>query len=161
MTFTIRAATAADTRELVALRRVMFEGMGHTDVDALDRMCAASERYFAEHLPTGAFRAWVAEVGGRSVGSIGLVIHSVPPSPRRLESREAYIMNLVTLPGFRGRGIASALLERVLETARLEGVPIASLHATAAGRGIYERAGFRIGEALPEMKRSLAPDPTP
>ena len=155
MSWVVRPATVADVRDLVALRRAMFEAMGHTDEGALERMCGASTEYFERNLPTGAFRVWVAEVEGRPVASIGLVIHSVPPSPNRPQGKEAYIMNLVTLPQHRRQGIAAALLDRVLETAKAEGVPIASLHATKAGRAIYERAGFRADEDLPEMRLSL------
>jgi GNAT superfamily N-acetyltransferase len=158
--YVIREAATADIRDLVALRRAMFEAMGYDDAVVLDRMCDASASYFAERLPTGAFRAWVAEVDGRPIASIGLVTHSVPPSPRRLVGKEAYIMNLVTLPGFRRQGIAAALLDQVLTVARSEGIPVASLHATAAGRGIYEQAGFRSDGVLPEMRRTLGDETT-
>ena len=155
MNWTIRPATDDDARALDALRRAMFEGMGHADAGALDGMCRASAEYFERNLPTGAFRAWVAEVDGRTVAAIGLVIHSVPPLPNRPQGKEAYIMNLVTLPPYRRRGIAAALLDRVMEVAREEGVPTASLHAAAAGRAIYERAGFTVDEDLPEMRARL------
>lgn len=155
MNWTIRATTVDDIPDLVTLRRAMFEAMGHDDSETLDRMCEASVRYFRQHVPTGAFRAWVAEADGRLVASIGLVIHSVPPSPGRSQGKEAYIMNLVTLPAYRRRGIAGALLDRVVEAARTEGIPLASLHATRIGRGIYDRAGFEIDEDLPEMRLRL------
>ena len=82
---------------------------------------------------------------------IGLVIHSVPPLPERPQGKEAYIMNLVTLPAYRRRGIAGTLLDQVVDVARAEGTPLASLHTTQVGRDIYERAGFEIDETLPEM----------
>jgi len=34
------------------------------------------------------------------------------------------------------------LLQTVLDTLRAEGIPVASLHATSEGQGIYEAAGF-------------------
>ncbi|MFC2078019.1 GNAT family N-acetyltransferase [Candidatus Bipolaricaulota bacterium] len=187
MSWTIRTATADEIPELVALRREMFEAMGFDEAAALDRTCIAAHAYFAEHMPTGAFRVWVAvssgadaddtgreagsgETGtccgrditpskpdeGELIGSIGLVVHSVPPSPRNLVGRVGYIMNLVTLPAHRRKGIAGALLDHVLGVVRSEGIPVASLHATRIGRGIYERAGFAIDEELPEMRRTLS-----
>ena len=160
MRFAIRPATVDDIPELAALRRVLFEAMGHTNAEALDRMCEASERYFAEHIPTGAFRVWVAEVSGEPIASIGLVVHSVPPSPQNLAGKEAYIMNLVTLPEHRRCGIARGLLDCVLDVCRREEIPIASLHATSDGHGIYERAGFTIDTVLPEMRRPMAESAT-
>ena len=38
---------------------------------------------------------------------------------------------------------------------RAEGIPVASLHATGAGRGIYARAGFALDPDLPELRLSL------
>ena len=64
-------------------------------------------------------------------------------------------MNLVTRPAYRRRGIAGALLDQVVDVARAEGIPLASLHATQVDRGIYEWAGFAIDEELPEMRRML------
>jgi len=186
LSWTIREATVDDISELVALRREMFEAMGFDDAVTLDRACVAARAYFAEHMSTGAFRVWVAvssgadgddtgreagsgETGtccgrdvtpgksdGELIASIGLVVHSVPPSPCNLVGRVGYIMNLVTLPAHRRNGIAAALLDRVLDVVRSEGIPIASLHATRIGRGIYEQAGFDVDEELPEMRLTLS-----
>jgi ribosomal protein S18 acetylase RimI-like enzyme len=156
----------------VTLRRAMFEGMGYDDDPALDRTCDAARAYFAEHMPTGAFRVWVAVSSGAStegeagsgaagtceedlIASIGLVIHSTPPSPHNLAGRVGYIMNLVTLPAWRRRGIARALLAHVLDVLRAEGVPVASLHASDEGRSLYEDIGFRVRDAVPEMQLPL------
>jgi len=133
----------------------MFEAMGYDDAQELEKMCRASDAYFREHIPTGTFRAWLAEDDGQAVASIGLVIHSIPPAPRRLGSDEAYIMSLVTLPSHRRRGIAAALLEHVMGTVQAEGASVASLHATKAGRRIYERAGFTADADEPEMRLLL------
>ena len=110
---------------------------------------------FEDRIPQGFFRAWVAEDEGAPIGAIGLEIHRVPPSPNGLEGTEAYIMNLVTLPSYRRRGAATALLERVLETVDVDGIPLASLHATRDGRGVYRRAGFAVDDALPEMRWAI------
>jgi len=165
----------------------MFEAMGFDNAAALDRTCVAAHAYFAEHMPTRAFRVWVAVSsaaadddtgreagsgetgtccgrditpskpdGGELIASVGLVVHSVPPSPRNLVGQVGYIMNLVTLPAHRRQGIAAALLDRVLDVVRLEGIPVASLHATRIGRGIYEQAGFDVDEELPEMRLTLS-----
>jgi ribosomal protein S18 acetylase RimI-like enzyme len=92
---------------------------------------------------------------GEPVASIGLVVHSVPPSPFNRVGREGYIMNLVTLPPLRRRGIARALLSHVIEVLRAEGVPVVSLHASSHGRGLYEDLGFELRDAVPEMTLRL------
>jgi len=150
----IRPAGVPDIVALVALRRFMFEAMGHQDQAALDRMAEASTRYMEQALPAGDFRAWVAEAGpeGPVIAGGGLVIHCMPPTMRNLAGRAGYIMNLVTLPAWQRRGIATAILRTILDALRAEGVPAASLHASAAGRPLYEREGF---EASKEMRLML------
>jgi ribosomal protein S18 acetylase RimI-like enzyme len=92
---------------------------------------------------------------GEPIASIGLVVHSVPPSPFNRVGREGYIMNLVTLPAWRRRGIARALLSHVIEVLRAEAVPVVSLHATSDGRELYEELGFVLKGEIPEMRLSL------
>ena len=165
----------------------MLEDVGFDDSAELGRTDAVTRSYFAEHMPTGAFRVWVAVVDEAAqrgivdvadsadehsgissrraddkrrampIASIGLVIHSVPPSPRNLVGKVGYIMNLVTLPQWRRRGIARALLEHVLGVLREEGIPVASLHAAADGRTLYEDLGFEVRDTLPEMRLRLHP----
>ncbi|MBE0635275.1 GNAT family N-acetyltransferase [Candidatus Bipolaricaulota bacterium] len=154
--YMIRPATIADIDALIGLRVAMFEAMG-TPTDVLSRAVDPMRDYFEQHLPTGAFRVWIAVHQARPIASIGLVIHSVPPSPRNTVGKEAYIMNLVTLPEHRHRGIAKRLLLHVLDVARSEGAPKASLHASAAGRPVYERLGFAVSDETPEMWLSLQP----
>ncbi len=148
--YCIREATAKDVPELVMLRREMFEAMGFSDSSILDQVSEASTRYFKRTVPSGHFRAWVAEADGMVVASIGLVIHDIPPTPHNLLGKEGYVMNLVTRPPWRRRGIGTALLQTVLDTLQVEGIPLASLHATPDGQGIYEEAGF---EPSNEMRR--------
>jgi ribosomal protein S18 acetylase RimI-like enzyme len=92
---------------------------------------------------------------GELIASIGLVVHSVPPSPFNRVGKEGYIMNLVTLPPWRRRGIARALLSHVLDVLRSEGVPVATLHASRDGWNLYEELGFAVKDELPEMRIHL------
>ncbi|MFC2079228.1 GNAT family N-acetyltransferase [Candidatus Bipolaricaulota bacterium] len=150
----IRPASIADLESLVALRVTMFEAMGYESqalVQSIDSMCD----YFEKHLPSGAFRVWVAEHKGTPIASIGLVIHSIPPSPHNAVGKEAYLMNLVTLPEYRRQGIAKRLLRHVVDIVRSEGIQTVSLHASSEGRRLYEELGFVLREDVPEMVLKL------
>ena len=148
--YLIRSASINEIERLVELRLAMFEAMG-VDEQALDHIEVSMRDYFLQHLPTRAFRVWVADVEGLPIASIGLVIHSVPPSPHNATGKEAYIMNLVTLPEYRRQGIAKSLLLHVVDIVRSEGIPKLSLHASPAGWRLYEGVGFMVSEELPEM----------
>ena len=151
--WTIRPGTLDELNNLIALRRSLFEAMGYENPEVLAQTDEACRSYFTRQMPSGNFRVWVAESEDRLVASIGLVVHSVPPSPGNLSGKVGYIMNLVTTPAFRRRGIARALIEHALSVLSEEGVPIATLHATADGRPLYERLGFTADTHLPEMRR--------
>ena len=159
--WTIRQATVDEIERLVNLRMAMFDAMGLLDEGNRERIRVDCMAYFEATLPTEVFRVWIAVAldadksgikrDGELVGSIGLVVHSIPPGPSNRVGKEGYIMNLVTLPAWRRRGIARALLEHVLDVLRSEGVPAASLHASRDGRNLYENLGFKTREELPEM----------
>ena len=148
----IRPATASDIPALVALRRAMFEDMGHRDAAALDAMACASTSYFLRTLPAGEFLAWLAEADGEVIASGGCTIHSSPPGVANLAGREGYIMSMYTRPEWRGRGIATAILQAILDHLRVHGICMATLRASPAGRPIYEHLGFA---ASPEMRLTL------
>lgn len=62
----------------------------------------------------------------------------------------AWIGMVIVDPGYRRRGIGTALVERTL--ARLEGCASVMLDATAAGRPVYERLGFRPCGAVTRLQ---------
>lgn len=150
----IRPATPADVGELVRLRLAMQRELGDVPEGAeLTPQADALRRYFEETLPGGAFRAWVAQAGAQLVACSGLVLFRRPPSRRNLAGWEGYLMNMYTEPAWRGRGLATALLRECAAYAESQ-TPARRirLHATAAGRPVYERAGFTLADAgMPEM----------
>jgi GNAT superfamily N-acetyltransferase len=139
----VRTATAADIPVLVSYRRSMFESMGISDAAALTLMCDAMSRYLNQAIPAGEYLGWVAEADGAVVASGGLVIHRLPPSPRNMDGREGYIMNIYTVPAWRRKGAATAIVKTILDYLRALGVPVATLHATQDGRLVYEQFGFQ------------------
>lgn len=130
----------------------MFEEMREGDAAALDVMSEGSRVYLEQHLPTGEFVGWVAEVGGVAVATGGIVVRRLPPSVRNTSGLQGYILNICTLPEWRRRGIATAIVEAILEFLREQKVGQAVLHASEEGRRVYSRLGF---ESHPEMRLFL------
>lgn len=95
--------------------------------------------------------AWLAECDGEIIGTSGLVFFQRPPSFNNITGCDAYIMNMYTLPAWRGRGVASTLLARVLEYVKTTGSRHVFLHATPQGRPIYLRAGFQESSEVMEL----------
>jgi GNAT superfamily N-acetyltransferase len=136
-----RLATAADVDSLVE-RRASFlaelTGCDPGDPVLLDAMSL----YFSEKLATQEFTAYVAAVNGCIIATSGMIVRQNPPSAKNLEGREAFVLNVFTVPGWRGRGIATALLERTIAAARQARCGRIVLHAAERAVAIYARAGF-------------------
>ena len=139
----IRKATVSDIPDLVKLRRLMFESMGHDNHELLDAGDLAVETFFQEFIPVNKFQGWVAvNSHGDIVSNIGLIIDHHPPSPRNLSGKIAYLMNLCTLSNYRRQGIARKLLDEALTTIKQMGIKKVTLHATELGKGLYTQLGF-------------------
>jgi GNAT superfamily N-acetyltransferase len=143
---TMRRATADDADEMARLRRDMQAELLTTG-DRTLALDAASPRqnrdYFREKLPTGEFVAFLAETGGVIVGTGGIVVYRAPPTQGNPTGIEGYVMNMYTVPSYRGRGIATRLLDHLVEHVRDLGGRRAWLRASDSGRPVYHRYGFR------------------
>lgn len=145
----IRKATTSDIPVLVKFRRAMFESMGHTDVNKLDKGDSAAEKYFNRSIPDKTFFGWVAvDKTGLVISCIGVVIDQHPPGPHNLSGKIAYVMNLYTLPEYRRRGIAKSLMEEVINWVKENKITRISLHASEMGRNLYNTLGFTTTNAL-------------
>jgi len=68
--------------------------------------------------------------------------HAVACGTAYLTGPTAGLYNIATLEDARGRGIGYAVTTDLMQRARHAGAEHAILHATEAGRPVYERAGF-------------------
>ena len=140
---TIRQATVDDIADLVRLRRVMFESMGVDDPVQLEAADRAAAAYFSDAIPRREFHGWLAATpAGEAVGSGGAVTDRHPPGPSNLSGRTGYVMNVVTVPAYRRRGIARRVMQAILRWLKEQGIQHVTLHATEAGRPLYRELGF-------------------
>jgi GNAT superfamily N-acetyltransferase len=134
----IRLMTPADL--LMGLRLGHQAGWNQTDADW---------RRFLDLQPDGCF---VAEWDGVPAGTTTTSIFGPV----------AWIAMVLVDEVLRGRGIATALLDRALEFLDRRGVPSIRLDATPLGRPLYERLGFaeqfRLARYEGTLPATLAPD---
>jgi GNAT superfamily N-acetyltransferase len=143
--FQIRVATRSDLETLLEFRMSMIgdifaagEGKPPWDPSAVRQ---ANERWLEEHMD-GDFVAWLAEIDDLPVGTAAILWYPHPPGPRSLIGLEAYVLNVYTKPKFRRRGVARALIARVIADARAVGVRRIWLRSSREGRPLYEELGF-------------------
>jgi ribosomal protein S18 acetylase RimI-like enzyme len=136
-----RRATLEDVASLVSLRLAFFaEISGGMESDPLLHESLAE--YFSRTIPSNEFVGFLGVADSAIIATSGIVFHHHPPSNRNPSGREAYIMNMYTAPAFRRRGIASRLLQMLIDHARQNDCGKVSMHALPKGRSIYLNAGF-------------------
>lgn len=151
--FTIRRAATADLEILVAHRRAMFKDMGYNDDAALDLMSAKFKVWLLEHMNAGDYHAWLVSAADGSIAAgAGLWLMDWPPHMLGKAARRGNILNVYTAERFRRRGLARELMEAVLQWCRENGVDTVILHASPAGKSLYESIGFA---ATNEMRLRL------
>jgi GNAT superfamily N-acetyltransferase len=152
--YELRRATSLDAATITGHRRAMFADMGYTDAARLDAMDAAFLPWVTAHLERGEYLGWLArDATGVVVAGAGLWIMEWPPHALGVDPRRGNILNVYVEPGHRRRGLARRLMQVVLDQCWTSGLEAVILHASEAGRPLYEALGFTPTN---EMRRLLA-----
>lgn len=149
----IRLATVDDVPVICAQRRTMFEDMGITPRVPHDESIPAFAAWVTPRIASGEYLGFLAERAERVVAGAGLWFMTWPPTPQGIAQRRGYVLNVYTSPEARGQGLARRLIESILTRAAAEGVEVVTLHASDAGRPLYEAMSF---VATNEMRLILA-----
>lgn len=151
--FQIRLAAVADL-ELISWHRArMFQDMGELPPDLFESFHVQSLETLQRMFGRGKYVGWLASPAnepGQIVSGAGLQLREVPPHPQTnsngkidiVSGRQAIIQNVFTEPGWRRRGLAALLIERIIDWTREQGIDSLVLHASDEGRALYERLGF-------------------
>ena len=139
----MRRASAADLEVLVEHRASMFRDMGYSDESAIATMVSRFRPWLLEHLNAGDYLAWLVAAPDRSIAAgAGLWLMDWPPHMVGQGARRGNILNVYTHPNFRRCGLARELMTAQIAWCRENGVDTIILHASPAGRSIYESLGF-------------------
>lgn len=141
----IRLATTDDIESVVSLRMRLFAETGETAVGI--EVEKATRDFFSKYIASPTTQSWVAAESDLvvSVGTLAFFVR--PPYPGNLAGREAYLLNMYTLPEYRRQGLAKAILQQAMRFAQTDGCKKVWLHASRAGRGLYESQGFRANDS--------------
>lgn len=125
-------------------RREMFIESGK-EVQDVDEMIASFSDWLSVRLSNQTYQGFIAEHElGFPVAGIGVMEIDWPPHPSHPKSdSRGYILNLYVMPGYRGQGIAKELMRLGEDYLHNRNIDFAVLHATEAGRPLYERIGWK------------------
>jgi ribosomal protein S18 acetylase RimI-like enzyme len=101
-------------------------------------------KFIALEGPQGRLVSYVLRRAGKPVGCVQLFRYSHPPMLDEPASYvEGELLNLYVLPAERRKGCGQALLDRLFEDARKEGLRCIRLNSSPEAEGLYEKNGFK------------------
>lgn len=140
---TYRRATVADIDLLANHRHRMWTSIGHRTEAEITEHDGRYRRWMRPRLRSGEVVGFVAQSSGRTPVGSGLVwFRSDQPRPKIPTLTIPYILSMYTSPEWRGKGIGSAIVHRLVAACRERGYPSVVLHASEQGRSVYRRLGF-------------------
>jgi GNAT superfamily N-acetyltransferase len=140
----VRRATLKDLPELVHQRRAMWEDLGVKGKAEHDRADQIYGRWIRSRMKNERLVGWIAAKRDGTVAGGGCVwLQEVQPRPHRKGTLQPYLLSMYTEPEFRGKGVASKIVEAAIDWTRKQGYERLQLHASEMGRGVYKRLGFK------------------
>lgn len=132
--------TTKDDMELLMQSRLeMLREVNHLPSDYIfdQEFVLMSRQYFES-----ANQTTVLAMDGDVVGCASLCYIDVMPTFSHPTGKRAHLMNVYTKKQYRRQGLASEMLNILIEEARKKGVTEISLDATESGRPLYKKHGF-------------------
>jgi GNAT superfamily N-acetyltransferase len=122
----------------------MWRDIGGRTEAELRRHLPVYRRWLVPRLRTGRIFGIMAETEeGAVVGSGCVWFAPDHPRPALHDTTTPYVHSMFTEPAFRGRGVATAIVRKMIAVCRERGFERMLLHAAPAGAPVYYRLGFR------------------
>ena len=131
-----------DVTTLAELRMEYFRETSNQSL--LDEILPNTIRYLEDELNTGALTGVVAVLGERIVAVGLLSVFSVMPTVRNTTGKRGYLFNFHTRPEYRRQGIATSILNQLMNEARRRGVCDLFLNAREMAIPLYGKVGFHF-----------------
>ncbi len=138
-----RKATLDDVNELVKNRiQMRRERELSYDFGRESLLELKLREFFSSHMTDEKFITWIAVEADNVIATAGVSFYVVPPESKNLSGKVAYITNMYTKLEYRKKGIAKALLDKVVYEAKIRDCNKIILNASKSGRSLYEKYGF-------------------
>lgn len=99
--------------------------------------------FFQNKLTDGSLIQWLVEDNGEIIACGAVVFYDFPPSYSNKTGKKAYVTNMFTKENYRGQGIATHLLTKLVDEVKHAGITKIWLGASKLGRPVYKKFGFQ------------------
>ncbi|MEO2078190.1 MAG: GNAT family N-acetyltransferase [Bacillus sp. (in: firmicutes)] len=134
-----RKASINDIEKLVELRKKQLVDEGIEPNIDIDTELSV---FFKNKLRDGTLIQWLVEDNEEIIACGAVVFYEFPPSYTNKTGKKAYIANMYTNKNYRGQGIATKLLTKLVDEVKNSGVTKIWLGASKMGRPVYKKFGF-------------------
>lgn len=144
-----RKATVEDVHLLMELRKIQLVDEGIKADKDIDKEL---EAFFQKNLAEESIIQWIVEEQNEIIATGAIVIYDFPPSYTNKSGRKAYVTNMYTKNDYRGKGIATSLLTKLVDEAKSLGIAKMWLGASTLGRPVYKKFGFKETDEWMELE---------
>ncbi len=138
----IRRADLNDLDALLVNRMEFIDTMRNEEVVISDEFIKDTYEYMKKHIKDESMVIWIALDSDKIVSAAMICYYQMLPTVSNLTGNTGYLQNVYTLPNYRGRGLASELVKKIMQDAKDRNVGRLLLHASEMGRPVYEKLGF-------------------
>ncbi|RXZ78550.1 N-acetyltransferase [Paenibacillaceae bacterium] len=98
--------------------------------------------FFTNKLNDASLTQWLVEDNEEIIACGAIIFYEFPPTYTNKSGKKAYITNMYTKENFRGQGIATSLLTKLVDEAKAADISKLWLGASKLGRPVYKSYGF-------------------
>lgn len=146
MEIKIYKAKLADMELLMEWRiRVLREVFSLSETADTADLEQANRKYYERHLQDNSHTACFVQKTqtGEIVGCGGICYQEEMPSPDNQSGSCGYLMNIYTVPEYRGMGVGRKIVQFLIQDAKEYGTEKIYLESSEPARQLYEDIGFR------------------
>lgn len=140
----VRKALPCDAEQMIKLRCAYIEEeFGAQQTQKLFVLKKQLCTYFEAHLGSDLL-SYVADRNGELVSIAMLVTIEKPANPSFITGKTGLLLNVYTLPANRHQGLATRIIEKLIEEAKTKELSYIALDATEQGIFLYQKLGFKV-----------------
>jgi len=143
-----RKATVNEIDQLIYLRKKQLVDEGIEPNQEID---TELKEFFTNKMSDGSLVEWIVEDNDEIIATGAIVFYEFPPTYTNKSGKKADITNMYTKESYRGQGIATKLLTKLVAEAKTAGIIKIWLGASKLGRPVYKKFGFKEADEWLEL----------